>query len=191
MAAAAVMRTADRASAISYSALPALSTRVVVRGKGNNIIGQRPLLKRAIIAQASLQTGKTEECQLSAAPSALGTFAAALTPYVAVLASALVAASPAAATLAPGEILQLQETLTEVWGKHSYFVMQRDHVQWKGTSSLFEPLLGDVKCTTSQWSVKALRTFTSHMLALNKAQVARSKDWRTTLPSLTFSALSD
>ena len=117
MAAAAVMRTPDRASAISYSALPALSTRVVVRGKGNNFIGQRPLLKRAVTARASQQLDRNGECQLSDAPSALGTFAAALTPYVAVFASALVAASPAAATLAPGEILQLQETLTEVWGK--------------------------------------------------------------------------
>ncbi|CAK0783285.1 hypothetical protein CVIRNUC_006484 [Coccomyxa viridis] len=131
MAAAAAMRTADRASAISYSALPALSTRVVVRGKGNNIIGQRPLLKRAIIARASQQTGRTEACQLFAAPSALGTFAAALTPYVAVLASALVAASPAAATLAPGEILQLQETLTVIWETaDSGFVDPIDRLAW-------------------------------------------------------------
>ena len=141
MAAAAAMRTADRASAISYSALPALSTRVVVRGKGNNIIGQRPLLKRAVIARASLQTGRSEECQSSGASSALGTFAAALTPYVVVLASALVAASPAAATLAPGEISQLQETLTEVWGKHSYFAMQRNHAQWKERCFCLSPCL--------------------------------------------------
>ena len=150
MAAVAVMRTADRASATSYSALPALSTRVVVRGKGNNIFGQRPLLKRAVIARASPQTAQNAECQLSGTSSALRKLAPALTPYVAVLASALVAASPAAATLAPGEISQLQETLTEIWGKHSYFAMQRNHARWKRTLSLFEPLLGDVKCTTNQ-----------------------------------------
>ena len=117
MAAAAVLPTADRAAAISYLALPALSTRVVVRRKGNNFIGQRPLQKRAVTAQASQQTRRTDEGQPSGASSAFRTSAAGLTPYVAVLAAALVAASPAAATLAPGEILQLQETLTEVWGK--------------------------------------------------------------------------
>ena len=85
---------------------------------------QRPFLKRAIVAQALEQTGSdsVHECMNTSAPSErVRLFVAAC---AAALASALLAASPAAATLGPADMLQLQETLKEVWGER-YLCAQR------------------------------------------------------------------
>ena len=82
---------------------------------------QRPFLKRAIVAQALEQTGSDsihERMKTSAFSKGARYLGA---PCVAALASALalVAASPAAATLGPADVLQLQETLNEVWGERN------------------------------------------------------------------------
>ena len=93
--------------------LPALRQRDLRQGSRC----QRPLLRRAIISQALEQTGSDRsQKQLDAlAPSA--SCKGLLTSCAVALASALVAASPAAATLGPADVMQMQETLSEVWGE--------------------------------------------------------------------------
>ena len=78
---------------------------------------QRPFLKRANVEQALEQTGsdtvREEGCVLESSRGAQALAAS----CVAALASALVAASPAVATLGPKDMQQLQDTVNEVWGE--------------------------------------------------------------------------
>ena len=69
--------------------------------------------------------------------------------------------------------------------------MRLDHAQRQRTSSLFEPLLGDVEYTSNQESVNALRALTLHCLALSSEQVACSQILISSIYSHVISGLSD
>ena len=79
---------------------------------------QRPYLRpQTLLAQAVQQTCSDQPQEQPDVCTPAKGLAAALTTCATALATAFVAVSPAAATLAPADISQLQETLTEVWGK--------------------------------------------------------------------------
>lgn len=100
---------------ITLFAIPAVTLRLPGQSKG--LRSQRPFLKRAIVAQALGQTGsdtaREEECALESSRRVKALAAS----CAAALASALVAASPAVATLGPADVQQLQDTVNEVWGE--------------------------------------------------------------------------
>ncbi len=78
---------------------------------------QRPFLRRAIVAQALEQTGSGGAHERMCIPKLPKGLQALVASGAAALASAVVATSPAAATLGPADVLQLQDTLNEVWGE--------------------------------------------------------------------------
>ena len=78
---------------------------------------QRPFPRRAIVAEALRKTGSGDARERMYIPGLSKGIRALLASGAATLASALVAASPAAATLGPADVLQLQDTLNEVWGE--------------------------------------------------------------------------
>lgn len=81
--------------------------------------GSTRQLENVSTARASRQAGSNHMHEPLKACNPLKRLASSLTPCAALLASALVAVSPAAATLGPTDILELQETLTEVWGEQN------------------------------------------------------------------------
>ena len=93
--------------------LPALR----LRNQRQGFRCQRPLLSRASISQALEQTGSDQSQKHIDASAPSAGYKGLLTSCAVALASALVAASPAAATLGPADVMQLQETLSEVWGE--------------------------------------------------------------------------
>lgn len=79
---------------------------------------QRPYLRpQTLLAQAVQQTCSDQPQEQPDVCTPAKGLAAVLTTCATALATAFVAVSPAAAILAPADISQLQETLTEVWGK--------------------------------------------------------------------------
>ena len=95
--------------------VPVLMPRLPGQMRGSRC--QRPFLRRAIVAQALKQTGSDFAHERVCIPKFPKGLQALVAAGVAAFASALVAASPAGATLGPAEVLQLQDTVNEVWGK--------------------------------------------------------------------------